>query len=156
MEPREPIQPVTITATVLFGYLLGDISYCWSCNGFADLATLTGLSVAFAGLFAPAPTGRRAWPEKVSSLALIAYVGFLILAELKTGRSPLDSRSGDHVLLSVGFLSPCLIGCIMAPHRPYERARWPWWLLTFAATVIVTYNAVNTRSRVALLYVAYE
>jgi hypothetical protein len=107
----------------------------------------------------PVHESRRA--EKISALALIACVFVLLASELVPLGGPpvhpglLDSRSGSSLFQSIVWLVPLLVGGAMAPKSDLEWARWSWWLVLFAGTVILTYDAVNPYSKLGFLYVAY-
>jgi UDP-N-acetylmuramyl pentapeptide phosphotransferase/UDP-N-acetylglucosamine-1-phosphate transferase len=137
------------------GFVAGWIGDHHGCSMLISLCLLGILVLAFGDLIGRLPPDKRTWTDRLSAVALVAYLGFLITPEFIRGRSLLESHSAEGVYEAIAWLSPLLVGGAMAPHRPFERGRWAWWLAVFAGVTIVVHNAVNIYSSVGFSYEAY-
>jgi hypothetical protein len=156
MRWKKALAAIVIVAPVFTGYVAGSVLSARACSAYIGAALCAGLALAAFGLFAPTPEHQQAAPERVSALALLGYVGLLLLVERDSTFSPLDVRNGPGVLWSLAWLAPLIVGAAVAPHRPFERARWPWWLLAFAATAIVSCDTANLLVSVGFTYIARD
>jgi hypothetical protein len=145
---------VAVVLAIAWGLVSGTILTEEVCRTGLDRSLFWVLMLADYGLIAAPPNGRPAMPELVNSLALIGYVLWLVVIEWTEGFSPLDLKRND-VTQVIVWLSLPVLAAALAPRRPYERARWPWWLLISDVVTVVTYDALDQFSSTGFVYVIH-
>jgi hypothetical protein len=140
-----------VAQPVLVGCVAGIVFDCFLCSNLIAVSLLVGLFFAVAGLFAGIVTVRHPRAERLSGLALIAYVAILLAPEVSGGRTVLQTHSVAGAFKVIAWYSPLLLGWVLA--RPLELTRWAWWLALFAATVVLSYDAVGSPSSIGFGYV---